>query len=104
MTDKLEIVERLSPMHPGEVLREEFMLPLGLSAGKIAKACDVPRNRIEMIAREQLGISGDTAVRLGRLFGTTAELWMNLQGRYELETARAGISPEVIEAIQPVAA
>ena len=68
MTDKPKFVEKMPPMHPGEVLREEFMLPLRLSAGRIAKALGVPRNRIEMIARERLGISGDTAVRLGRFF------------------------------------
>ncbi len=103
MTDDLEIVATLPPMHPGEVLREEFMLPLGLTAGRIAKACGVPRNRIEMIARERLGISGDTALRLGRFFGTTADLWMNLQKRYELETARRAIGLD-IESIERVAA
>jgi addiction module HigA family antidote len=95
MTDKLEIVETLPPMHPGEVLREEFMEPLGLTAGKVAKACGIPRNRIELIARERLGISGDTALRLGRLFGTSAELWMNLQKRYELESARRAIGSQI---------
>lgn len=103
MTENLEIVDSLPPMHPGEVLREEFMRPLGLTAGRIAKACGIPRNRIELIARERLGISGDTALRLGRLLGTSADLWLNLQKRYELQTARdaAGSS---IEAIQPMAA
>jgi antitoxin HigA-1 len=91
-------------MHPGEMLREEFLEPLGLSAGRVAKACGVPRTRIERIMREELGISGDTAVRLGRFFGTSPEFWMNLQARYEVLMAereaadenraiRAGMSP-----------
>jgi antitoxin HigA-1 len=75
-------------MHPGEYLREEFIEPSGLSAGKVAKGCGVPRTRIERIVREELGISGDTAVRLAKFFGTTPEFWMNLQGRYEVLTAQ----------------
>jgi addiction module HigA family antidote len=71
----------MPPMHPGEYLREEFLLPLGLSAGKVAKGCGVPRIRIERISREELGITGDTAVRLAKFFGTSPEFWMNLQGR-----------------------
>ncbi|MCW2275901.1 addiction module HigA family antidote [Rhodoblastus acidophilus] len=100
MTDQLEIVATLPPMHPGEMLREEFLQPLGLSAGRVAKACGVPRTRIERIVREELGISGDTAVRLAKFFGTTPEFWMNLQARYEVmraqrdsATALAGIVP-----------
>ena len=73
MADDIEITATLPPMHPGEMLREEFIEPLGLSAGKVAKACGVPRTRIERIVSEQLGISGDTAVRLGRFFGTSPE-------------------------------
>lgn len=86
MASEMEIVETLPPMHPGEVLREEFLAPLGLSAGRVAKACSVPRTRIERIAAEEIGITGDTAARLARFFGTTAEFWMNLQTRYELAT------------------
>jgi antitoxin HigA-1 len=62
VTEELEIIATLSPMHPGEILREEFLAPRGLSAGKIAKACGVPRTRIERMMREELGISGETAV------------------------------------------
>lgn len=91
MSDTVEIVANLPPLHPGEVLREEFMAPLGLSAGKIAKACCVPRTRIERIAGERLGITGDTALRLGKVLGTGPELWMNLQARFETETARAAL-------------
>jgi addiction module HigA family antidote len=98
-----EIVATLPPLHPGEVLREEFLLPMNLSAGAVAKAAGVPRTRVERIMREEVGITGDTAVRLGRVFGTTPEFWMNLQGRYELETARRTIG-EAIERIKPIAA
>lgn len=78
-------------MHPGEMLREEFLIPLNLTAGKVAKAAGVPRTRIERITREEIGITGDTAVRLGKVFGTTPEFWMNLQARYEVLTAQAAI-------------
>ena len=88
MTDGLEIIASLPPMHPGEMLREEFLEPLGLSAGRVAKACGVPRTRIERIVREELGISGNTVVRLGKFFKTSPEFWMNLQTRYEVLTAR----------------
>lgn len=91
----MEIVETLPPMHPGEVLREDFLLPLGLSAYAVARACGVPRTRIERIAREDIGITADTALRLGRYFGTSAELWINLQTRYDLESALLQIGQAV---------
>ena len=101
MSEMLEIVETLPPMHPGEMLREEFLKPLGLSAGRVAKACGVPRTRIERIVREKLGVSGDTAMRLGKFFGTSQEFWMNLQSRYELSMARRNAS--AIDKIEPYA-
>ena len=75
-------------MHPGEVLREEFLIPLKLSAGALAKACGLPRTRIERIASEQTGITADTALRLGKALGTTTQLWLNLQNDYEVEIAK----------------
>lgn len=87
MSEELEIIAALPPLHPGEVLREEFVEPLGLSAGKVAKACRVPRTRIERIMREEMGVSGDTAVRLAKFFGTTPEFWLNLHVRYEAQIA-----------------
>jgi addiction module HigA family antidote len=92
-----EIVETLPPLHPGEVLREEFLEPLGLSAGKVAKACKVPRTRVERIVKEELGISGDTALRLARFFKTSPDFWMNLQCRYELRLAEQKVGAEVSE-------
>ncbi len=73
------------PIHPGEILRDEFMVPLTLSAGKIAKAVGVPRSRIERLAREETALTADTAARLGRYFKTSAEFWLNLQRGYELD-------------------
>lgn len=73
---------------PGEMLREEFMEPLGLSMNQLAKALDVPPNRIMAILRNRRSITADTALRLARYFGTSAEFWMNLQQHYELDLAR----------------
>jgi addiction module HigA family antidote len=86
---KLDIVASLPPLHPGEVLREEFLKPMQLTPYAVAKACGVPRTRIERIAREELGISADTALRLSRFFGIEPEFWLNLQTRYDLETTSA---------------
>lgn len=85
----VEIVATLPPMHPGEVLREEFLIPLGLSAGRVATAAGVPRTRIERIAKEEMGISADTAIRLAKVLSTTPEFWVNLQSRYDILTTRA---------------
>jgi addiction module HigA family antidote len=87
--------KQLKPLHPGEVLREEFMEPYGLSAYAVAKACMLPRTRIERIAREEMGITADTALRLAKLFGTTPELWLNLQTRYEVEMAALAIGKDL---------
>ena len=91
----------LLPLHPGEVLREEFMVPLGLSAYALAKACGVPRTRIERVAAEEIGISGDTAIRLGRVFDTTPEFWMNLQQRFDLSRATRALGT-AIDSITPL--
>jgi addiction module HigA family antidote len=79
-------MKKLPPMHPGEVLREEYMVPLGLTAYTLAQRIGVPRPRLERIVREQQGITADTALRLGAYFRTTPEFWLNLQTKFELET------------------
>lgn len=79
---------KLPPIHPGEILREEFMRPLGLSSNALANAIGVTAARVNEIVRERRGISADTALRLARYFGTDAQSWMNLQQRYDLECAR----------------
>ena len=97
------MAKRLPPMHPGEVLREEFLEPMSLSAYAVAKACGLPRTRIERIAREEMGISADTALRLGKVFGTTAAFWLNLQSRYDLLMAETELA-DVLADIEPIEA
>ena len=82
------MARRLKPMHPGEVLREEFLVPLDMSAGALAKACGLPRTRIERIVSEQTGITADTALRIAKALGTSAQLWLNLQNDFDVEVAR----------------
>ncbi len=85
----------LPPIHPGEILREEFMKPLNLSANALAQRLGVTTARVNEIANERRGITADTALRLARCFSTTPEFWMNLQQRYELEAARRAIGTVV---------
>lgn len=84
-------------VHPGEILREEFLAPLGLTPYAVAKRCKVSRTRIERLCRENASVSADTALRLGRAFATGPEFWMNLQVTYDLATVDAlvlaGIDP-----------
>lgn len=90
-----KIKNRLPPLHPGEILREEFLGPLNISAGALAKAMGVPRTRVERIAAETSGITADTALRLSKALGTSAELWLNLQTRYDVETAERAIGKDL---------
>jgi antitoxin HigA-1 len=90
-----KLPKKLPPLHPGEVLREEFLVPLGLSPGALAKAMGVPRTRVERIAAESTGITADTALRLSKALGTSAQLWLNLQGRYDVETAERAIGKQL---------
>jgi addiction module HigA family antidote len=94
----------LPPIHPGEQLREEFLLPMGLSAYRLAKNIGVPVTRIQAILAERRGISGDTALRLGRYFGTSAEFWLNMQRDFDLESAALVMGERALEAIRPRAA
>ena len=75
---------KLTPTHPGEVLKEEFMTPLGLSANRLARDLDVPPNRITAIVNGTRAVTADTALRLSVYFGTSAEFWMNLQSHHDL--------------------
>ena len=90
------------PVHPGEILREEFLAPLGLTADAVARRCRVPRTRIERLARKEVPVTADTALRLGRCFATGPEFWMNLQVMHDLATA-AQATPD-IDAIEPLTA
>ena len=89
----------MRPVHPGEILREELD-ELGLSANALAKALDVPTNRITAILRGQRGITADTALRLARYFGTTPQLWQNLQKTFELRVAEIESGPQIEERVQ----
>jgi addiction module HigA family antidote len=77
--------KRIPPIHPGEILQEEFLLPLGISQYRLAKDTSVPPRRINEIVRGQRSISADTALRLARYFGTSERFWLNLQSHYDLE-------------------
>ena len=89
---------------PGELLREEFMRPLGLSGSALARELKVPANRINDILRGRREVSADTALRLARYFGTTARFWLNAQAAYSLSKAEAEIGAKVTSEVQPRAA
>lgn len=89
------------PIHPGEILREEFLLPLGISQYRLAKEIHVPARRINEIVLEKRGVSADTALRLGLYFNTTAQLWINLQARFDLEVVRDAIADRLEAEIMP---
>ena len=92
--------KQLPPVHPGEILREEFLIPNALTAGKLAKALGLPRTRIERVVDEATGITADTALRLGKFFGTTPDFWLNLQSHYELLRTQKAIGKQVAK-IEP---
>ena len=94
------MAKRLPPIHPGEILREEFLVPLSLTPYALAQACGVPRTRIERLAREETPVTADTALRLARYFETTPEFWMNLQTQFELERAQDAAAAS-LRKIQP---
>ncbi|MBX3598262.1 MAG: HigA family addiction module antidote protein [Rhizobiaceae bacterium] len=83
------------PVHPGEYLREEYLKPLGMSAGALAKSLHLPRTRIERIVNEAYGVRPDTALRLARYFGTTPQFWMNFQTAYELAVEEKKLAGEL---------
>ena len=95
---------RLAPVHPGEVLRDEFLTPMELSVYRLAKALKVSRPRLNDLVLGRRGVSVDTALRLGRYFGTTPEFWINLQTRYDLDVAERGLRDRIKREIEPHAA
>ncbi len=88
------------PIHPGVTLREDFMEPLDLSANGLAEALGVPQNRISDIVRGRRGATADTALRLERAFGVSADFWLNLQSHYELEVARRDAGKAIEKAVR----
>lgn len=89
------------PVHPGEILREEYVKPLGLTASALARALAVPVPRINDVLLERRGVSADTALRLARYFGTDARSWMNLQGLYDLATAELTVGRAIRRQVTP---
>jgi antitoxin HigA-1 len=91
----------IPPVHPGEILSEEFLKPLGLSMNQLALALRVPANRINAIVAGQRGITADTALRLGRYFGTSPQFWINLQARYDLESTKDKLAAQIEREVRP---
>jgi len=95
--------KKLAPIHPGEILREEFMRPMELSSNALARAIGVTPARVNDIVRGRRGISADTALRLARYFGTDAKSWMNLQQRYDLECAKDSLGSTLTKIVRRAA-
>lgn len=95
-------MKKLDPIHPGEILNEEFLVPLDLSATAFAKRIGVPPNRVTRLVAGQSSVTADTALRLSKAFGTTPQFWMNLQSNYELRLAKD--KAHAFENIEPVVA
>ena len=96
----MSVSNGMRPVHPGEILGEE-LVELGLSANALANALDVPTNRVTAILKGQRGITADTALRLSRYFGTTPQLWQNLQKAFELRVAEIESGKHIEERVQP---
>lgn len=91
----------MRPIHPGEILQEEYLAPLDMSANRLALCLHVPANRISAIVNGERGITADTALRLAQFFDTSAEFWMNLQQAYELRSAEQEQGPTILQEVQP---
>jgi addiction module HigA family antidote len=94
------MTKRLSPVHPGEVLREDFLVPMNLSPYLVARAIGVPRTRIERLANERTPVTADTALRLAKYFGTSAAFWMGMQAQYDIERTADELAA-VLRKIEP---
>lgn len=92
---------KMKPVHPGEILVEEFLKPMGISQYRLAKEIHVPLRRVNEIALCRRGVTADTALRFSRYFGTTPELWQNLQSQYEMDVAKSSIWETIKESITP---
>jgi len=94
----------MRPVHPGEILREDYLVPLGMSANALAKALNVPAPRVNDIVRERRGVTADSAMRLARYFGGDARSWMSLQAAYDLRVAEIENAKRIEREIEPAAA
>ena len=95
-------MDKILPVHPGEVLLEEFLIPWGISQNQLAQHMGITTSRLNDIVRGRRGITGDTALRLARATNTTPEFWLNLQALYELETARDALGDRLQTEVSPV--
>ena len=93
---------KMEPVHPGEILLEEFLKPMGISQYRLAKEIHVPLRRVNEIVLGRRGISADTALRFARFFGTTPEVWQNLQSQYEMDVAKGSIWSKIMETVRPL--
>lgn len=96
------LASKIPPVHPGEALLEEFLKPWGLSQNRLAQHMGITTNRLNEVVRGRRGITGDTALRLGRATNTTPEFWLNLQALYDLETAKDALGPRLEQEVTPV--
>jgi addiction module HigA family antidote len=94
-------VNRMRPVHPGEILREDFLAPLGLSVNALAQALRVPATRLHEIVKERRAVTPDTALRLSRYFGGDAQSWLNLQASYDLKVAERELGPTIASEVRP---
>src|SRR5579862_5401877 len=95
------IRNRMRPIHPGEILREEFLVPLGMTAHALSQVIRVPATRVNDIVNAKRGITADTALRLGRYFGNSPECWLNLQAAYDLRTAQNEAAARIEQEVSP---
>ncbi len=98
------MTKKLAPIHPGEVLLSDFLLPMGISQYRLAHSTSVPARRINEIVHGKRAITADTALRLGRFFNMESEFWLNLQSRYDLEVARDLLANRLAKEVRPMAA
>lgn len=93
---------KMRSIHPGEILREEYLVPLNMSAHALAMELRAPASRINDIVRERRAVTPDTALRLARCFGTTAQFWLNLQSSYDLKQAEHDVGKRIIDEVRPL--
>lgn len=93
---------KMRPIHPGEILREEFLVPMEMSANALAMELHVPAPRINDVVRERRGITPDTALRLARYFGTTPQFWLNLQSSFDLRKAEGELGKKISAEVRPL--
>ena len=100
----MSIKNGMRPVHPGEVLREDYLVPLGMSANALAKRLHIPASRVNDIVLERRGVTADTALRLAHFFGGDAQTWLNLQTQYDLRLAEMEKADAITREIEPLAA